>query len=46
MASGGKTGACLAYCQYDIDLENLSEQRTQVRAYVAALRNEAELAGR
>jgi len=29
--------------QYDIDLENLAQQRTQVRAYVAALRNEAEL---
>ena len=29
--------------QYDVDLENLAQQRTQVRAYVAALRNEAEL---
>ena len=31
--------------QYDVDLENLAQQRTQVRAYVAALRNEAELQG-
>src|ERR1700726_392564 len=29
--------------QYDADLEDLVQQRTQVRAYVAALRNEAEL---
>jgi two-component system, sensor histidine kinase and response regulator len=29
--------------EYDVDLENLQEQRTQVLAYVAALRNEAEL---
>ena len=29
--------------QYDVNLENLQEQRTQVRAYVATLRNEAEL---
>ena len=29
--------------QYDVELENLAQQRTQVRAYVAALRNEAEL---
>ncbi len=29
--------------QYDVDLENLAQQRTQVRAYVSALRNEAEL---
>ncbi|MEA3146094.1 MAG: hypothetical protein QOI53_1561 [Verrucomicrobiota bacterium] len=29
--------------QYDIDVENLAQQRTQVRAYVTALRNEAEL---
>jgi two-component system, sensor histidine kinase and response regulator len=29
--------------EYDVDLENLAQQRTQVRAYVAALRNEAEL---
>ena len=29
--------------QYDVNLENLSQQRTQVRAYVSALRNEAEL---
>jgi signal transduction histidine kinase len=29
--------------QYDVNLENLSQQRTQVRAYLAALRNEAEL---
>jgi hypothetical protein len=29
--------------QYDVDLENLGQQRTQVRAYVSALRNEAEL---
>jgi hypothetical protein len=29
--------------EYDANLENLQEQRTQVRAYVAALRNEAEL---
>jgi hypothetical protein len=28
---------------YDVDLENLAQQRTQVHAYVAALRNEAEL---
>ena len=29
--------------QYDVELDNLAQQRTQVRAYVAALRNEAEL---
>jgi two-component system sensor histidine kinase/response regulator len=29
--------------QYDDGLENLAQQRTQVRAFVAALRNEAEL---
>jgi two-component system, sensor histidine kinase and response regulator len=29
--------------EYDANLENLQEQRTQVRAYVTALRNEAEL---
>jgi two-component system sensor histidine kinase/response regulator len=29
--------------QYDVDLENLARQRTQVRAYLASLRNEAEL---
>jgi two-component system sensor histidine kinase/response regulator len=29
--------------QYDVDLENLAQQRTQVRAFLAALRNEAEL---
>jgi two-component system sensor histidine kinase/response regulator len=28
---------------YDVELENLGQQQTQVRAYVAALRNEAEL---
>ena len=28
---------------YDADLENLAQQQTQVRAFVAALRNEAEL---
>ena len=28
---------------YDVDLKNLAQQRTQVRAYLAALRNEAEL---
>jgi PAS domain S-box-containing protein len=28
---------------YDVDLEDLAQQRTQVRAYVSALRNEAEL---
>jgi signal transduction histidine kinase/DNA-binding response OmpR family regulator len=28
---------------YDVDLENLAQRRTQVRAYLAALRNEAEL---
>jgi two-component system sensor histidine kinase/response regulator len=29
--------------QYDVALDNLAQQQTQVRAYVAALRNEAEL---
>src|SRR5260370_11621771 len=29
--------------QYDVVLQNLSQQRIQVRAYLAALRNEAEL---
>lgn len=29
--------------QYDMDLENLTQQRTRVRAYVATMRNEAEL---
>ncbi len=29
--------------QYDVELESLAQQRTQVRAYIAALRNEAEL---
>ena len=29
--------------RYDVNLENLLQQRIQVRAYVAALRNEAEL---
>jgi signal transduction histidine kinase/DNA-binding response OmpR family regulator len=28
---------------YDVDLENLAQRRTEVRAYLAALRNEAEL---
>jgi hypothetical protein len=28
---------------YDVDLENLGQRRTEVRAYLAALRNEAEL---
>ena len=29
--------------RYDVDLEDLAQQRTQVRAYLSALRNEAEL---
>jgi two-component system sensor histidine kinase/response regulator len=29
--------------QYDANLDNLAEQRTQVHAYITALRNEAEL---
>jgi two-component system sensor histidine kinase/response regulator len=29
--------------RYDVDLEDLAQQRTQVRAYLTALRNEAEL---
>ena len=36
-------GALAWRTQYDVDLGNLAQQRTQVRAYVAALRNEAEL---